>query len=202
MIELYFFVNPIDNKQETSLSKLTSIIHHSQQNIKFHIIPIVTLPLMDQYFNSHLIPRSQLGKRNILLKQSYKIALNFEKIASLNKQKAIQYLIQINKETQNLQFDDKQIDDLCLEYGKKINSNFLNNQSKYQSLATEKLKSNINLAQEMGIHSYASLVIYNFNKDEDIAIRLDYLDNIDNLNCLLNSNCLKEAIEKESMFSN
>ena len=83
MIEIYIFVNPIDYTKRDSLMNLFKLIQKSSQNIKFQIVPLATMPLMDQYFNAHLIPRSNLEKRNFLFNKAHQIALYYETLVNI-----------------------------------------------------------------------------------------------------------------------
>ena len=199
MIEIYIFVNPIDHAQMQPFQQLFKLIKHSNKNIKFHIIPAVTMPLMDGYFTNKLIPRHQREKRNSLFQLAYHIAISYEKLATLNKQASINFLLKtydlLAKDTCAIQ----DIDQLLIQEGYGCCKELQYHLEQYSDIAKEKFQNNLKLANDMGISNLSSLVIYNFNSSKDFAIRLDSIDDLDLINNLIDANSIEEAIEKQPM---
>lgn len=199
MIEIYIFVNPLDYEQKKSITQIFKVITKSKKNIKFHIIPTVTMPLMDQYFNSKMIPRNRLQKRNSLFQMAYHIALNFEKLATLNKNAAIRFLVKIYDLLATNDFTIKDIDEIFIREGSNLCNDFTYHMAQYSDIAKEKLHNNLLLLNDLKINTLSSIVIYNFNNSKDFAIRLDSLEDLNLIDSLIESNSIEEAIEKQPM---
>lgn len=194
MIESYLFVNPIDHTSILEVMDIVKLQQMQSQTIKSHIVPVISMPFMDNYLIQRHITRSQLSERNYFVNLAYDLTVHFEKLATLNVDVSLQFLEEASKRFDTHTYTKEWANDRILFYGKKHNQNPSCHFKRCDSIISNKIHHNHQLAHEMGVTTLPSMVIYNFNSYDDFAVRLDDLKDHHIIAKLIQADSMDQAL--------
>lgn len=190
MVEIYCFINPIDVCSVKRTEYIYDLIQQQKQKYKFHIIPIANFNLICDYVQKNTANRC-LKNYNNGMDAVYNLALDYEALATFNRCKAARYLRDINPLLQKNPYSRELSDqvlrslDICLPRFYK---------RKGSALTKERVQRNQELAQQMGVTSLPSHIIFNFNVDQDYGIVLDANEDIHLMENLLEEPSIEKAV--------
>lgn len=190
MVEIYCFINPIDVCSVKRTEYIYELVQQQKQKYKFHIIPITNFNLICNYIQKNTSIRC-LKNYNSGMDAVYNLALDYEALATFNRCKAARYLQEINPLLQEIPYSQEVSDkvlsslDICLpRFYKRKNS----------TLTKERVQQNQELAQQMGVTSLPSHIVFNFNSDQDYGVVLDANEDIHLVENLLEESSIEKAV--------
>lgn len=203
MIEIFFFVNLLNDEFFMFKNEVENIIAKQTKQVELRILPTANLAMMDQYFTKKGILRSQLDRRNELFQIGFDATLDFEALTMIaGHSVATQYV-------QELQSVLKNTGHFTSEDRKNILTKLNIDQERLErrrngDIIRDKIQHNQHLARQMGVNQLPTLVIFNFSREEDYAIRIEQLDDLMTLqDHLFSSDSVQEAVihnERVSRF--
>lgn len=196
MVEIFYFVNLMDDAFFVFQDQIEQLIHQKSNQIEVRILPTVDFSMMDQFFTLKGVKRSNLDYRNELFQIGYEAALDFEGIMMIHHQSlAIEYV-------RNLQFILKKTGHFTPADRSQVLRQLhidesLLNRRRDGELIHDKIQHNQHLARQMSVQTLPSLIVFNFTRDMDCAIRIDHIEEFKLLQeQLLASNSVQEAVQQ------
>lgn len=196
MVEIFNFVNLIDDAFFVFKDKIEQLIHQKSNHIEVRILPTVDFSMMDQFFTLKGVKRSNLGYRNELFQINYEAALDFEGITMIENQSiAIQYIEQLQlilKKTGHFTSNDR----TNILKQLHINEESLNRRHNGE-LIHDKIQHNQYLARQMAVNLLPSLVVFNFTRDNDYAILIERIEDFELIQDQLSTtDSIQEAVQQ------
>lgn len=200
MIEISFFVNLLDDEFLLFKDEVENIIAKQSKQIELRILPTVDLAMMDQFFTQHHIQRHQLDRRNELFNIGYEATLDFETLTMIaSRKKAIDYMNQLHavlKQTGHFTKENR----LQILTDLNIDLDLLERRRQGE-IIRDKIQHNLHLSRQMEVQSLPTMIIFNFSQENDVAIKIDQLDELKELQKkIFSSNSIKEAIQQSYAF--
>jgi len=171
MIELYLFINPLDEFCLTLEKELLQIGSHDPCRIRFNFIPVVTLQLIQNHLSRCGLPTKDLALRNELSQAIFSATLDHKTVQLQGQKLGRQFLIRLQEEV-SLRHRP-----YCPELVKSILSELpvdmqMFDKDRHSDLIMESFNLDQQVAQEMGVEHYATAVIFN-DSNSDFGIRVD-----------------------------
>lgn len=200
MIEIYLFVNPLDESSLQTEKKFLRIIKQEEEKIHFKVIPLLNPRVLQNYLLTKKIPVHDLEFRNKLFNAIYSACLDYKAVQLQGKRLSREFLIELQSRVgKGKQPYSKALVRLILEELGADMALFVNDRS--SNLVSEFFKLDQQVANEMGIEDFSDAVIFNYNCERDFGVLIDASTSEEIIKDLFKTTCLEEQLsENEKLF--
>ena len=200
MIEIYLFVNPLDESSLKSEKKFLEIIKQEKEKIHFKVIPLLNPRVLQNYILRQNLPSHDLDIRNYLFNTIYSACLDYKAVQLQGKRLGKDFLIELQsrvgckKQTYSKALVRSILDDLGADMPL-----FVNDRS--SDLIIDFFKLDQQVANEMGIEDFSDAVIFNYNCERDFGVLIEADTPIEIIKDLFKTNCLEDQLsENDNLF--
>lgn len=172
MIEIYLFINPLDESSLKVEEKFLRIIHKETEKVHFRLIPLVNPRVIQQYIKSHDLPLGDLDNRNKLCNSIYSACLDYKALQLQGKKLSRQFLFELQKKVGR--HKENYSTQLVHQILTQINADLtLFKHDRESNLIVDFFRLDQQVANEMGIESFSDAVIFNYNCDRDFGVLVE-----------------------------
>lgn len=159
MLEVYLFVNPIDDKCFRTEKEIFNVIAHSKQKIALRLIPLLNFQTITDYMQTSGYCVSDIKLRNQLTNQLYAAALDFKAALFQGRKLGHQFLLELQSQiaTKRQPYNDQ----LALAIAQKVGlDSAMFCEDRKSSLAKQAVQKAQQLAADMSVVTPPTTVIY------------------------------------------
>lgn len=197
MIEIYLFVNPLDESSLKSEKKFLEIIKHEKEKIHFKVIPLLNPRVLQNYILRQNLPIHDLDNRNKLFNSIYSACLDYKAAQLQGKRLGREFLIELQTRVgcQKQTYSKYLVRSILNDLGADM-SLFLNDRS--SNLIIDFFKLDQQVANEMGIEDFSDAVIFNYNCERDFGVLIEADTPDDIIRDLFKTDCIEGRLSKNS----
>lgn len=170
MIEIYLFIHPLDAHNIDILDNVTHCLSLQHKKCKFHLIPTINFQTINQFISTLPHRQRTLENRNLATNACYNVALDFETITTFSHQSAVDYFKVVTFALQHHAYSDT-LREQILNY-LDIDIPHFNRRRKLPQ-AHNRIQYNQQLMHQLNVKNTPACVVYNFEKDNDVAVLLE-----------------------------
>lgn len=171
MIEIYMFVNPLNEHCLDSEKRFLKIIRNEDQKICLRLIPVLSPRIIQNYLTENDLPKD-LTYRNDLIDTLYSACLDVKAAQLQGNQIGREFLFHLQDLVGKQKI--KYSKELVIQVLKSISADIKLFESDRQShLVTNFFKSDQQIANEMGVESFSKAAILNYDSSNDFGVLID-----------------------------
>lgn len=169
MIEIYLFINPLDEQSLTAEKKYLDIIAKETEKVHFRLIPVLNPRIIQNYLVKNNITTHNLKCRNELFNTIYSACLDLKAVQLQGKQigRAFLYELQERVGSQKDVYSKHLVTDILSSIGVDLE---IYEADRASDLIVDFFKMDQQIAQEMNIESFTDAVIFNYRCDRDFGV--------------------------------
>lgn len=173
MIEIYLFINPLDESSLTIEKRYLKIIAKETEKIHFKMIPLLNPQVIQNYLVHHDISIHDLERRNQLFKTIYSACLDCKAVQLQSRLLGRKFLFELQERVgcQREEYSEQLVFSILENLKIDINLFKIDRQSK---LVIDFFKVDQQVANEMGIEYFTDAVIFNYNCERDFGVLVDF----------------------------
>ncbi|MGX7024071.1 DsbA family protein [Vagococcus hydrophili] len=172
MIEIYLFINPLDEQSLAAEKKYLDIIKQETEKIHFRLIPVLNPRVIQNYLVANNITTHNLSYRNELFSTIYSACLDLKAVQLQGKQIGRAFLFELQKRVGGEQhvYSKELVTDILQSIDVDLD---LYEADRASDLVVDFFKIDQQIAQEMNVDSFADAVIFNYRCDRDFGVLVD-----------------------------
>ena len=188
MIEIYLFVNPLDESSLIIENKFLDIINREKEKIHFRVIPLLNPRVIHNYMIHQDLAVQDLDNRNQLFNSIYSACLDYKAVQLQGKRLARKFLIELQNKVgrQKKNYSNKLVHSILEEIKVDLSLFKTDRQS---NLVVDFFKLDQQVANEMGVEYFADAVIFNYNCERDFGVLVEADTPIDIIQELFKTDC-------------
>ncbi|AQP54160.1 hypothetical protein CBF34_06380 [Vagococcus penaei] len=171
MIEIYLFINPLDERSFNLEKKFLNFIKADSDWIQLRWIPILNPQVLQRYLLDNHLNKKNLIFRNQLFELLYTTCLDFKAVQLQGQALAKQFLMQLQKKIllEKNDYTDNLIEQILNDLGVDLDAFIVDRQSQ---LIIDFFQMDQQIAHEMKVERFSSAVIFNYATDDNFGILL------------------------------
>ncbi|RGI30169.1 MULTISPECIES: DsbA family protein [Enterococcaceae] len=184
MVEIYLFVNPLDELCLLSEQRFLEAIEHEETKVYLKLIPILNPLIIHHYLIDNNYPTNDLVFRNHLIETVYSACLDVKAAQLQGKKMGRKFLFHLQNLVgkEKMAYSDELVDMILTKINADKETFKLDRQSK---LIKEFFKIDQQIANEMGINRFAKAVIFNYDSTRNFGVLIDAFSSTDLIKQLL-----------------
>lgn len=197
MIEIYLFINPIDEASLFIEKKFLHLIDQEKVKVDFRMIPLLNPRVIQNYMITKELPVHDLELRNHLFQAIYSAALDYKTVQLQGKRLGHEFLVELQKQIgfHKNTYSTKLVHSIL----EKLEVDMELFQSDRRSdLVVDFFKLDQQVAHEMGIEDFANAVIFNYNCERDFGVLIDADTPVDIIVELFKTDCIENRFTKDN----
>lgn len=202
MIEIYLFVNPLDEHCLQSEQRFLDIVKEEKQKnrkICLRFVPILNPSIIQHYLVDHDLPVNNLSFRNQLVETLYSACLDIKAAQLQGKKVGRKFLFHLQEMVgRQKRHYSKELVEEILEEIRADKSLF--NSDRQSHLVKEFFQQDQKIANEMGVNRFTKAVIFNYGLDQDFGVLIDGLASIDDIKSLIQPNYSLQHLSHAELF--
>lgn len=169
MIEIYLFINPLDDQSLVAEKKYLDIIAKETEKIHFRLIPVLNPRVIQNYLITNNWTTHSLKHRNELFSTIYSACLDLKAVQLQGKQIGRTFLYELQKRvgSQKQVYSKCLVNDILMSIGVDLE---LYETDRASNLVVDFFKIDQQIAQEMNVTSFTDAVIFNYRCDRDFGV--------------------------------
>lgn len=191
MIEIYLFINPLDETSLTIEQKFLNIIEKEEEKIHFRVIPLLNPRVIQNYMIERNLPTHDLENRNQLFNSIYSACLDYKAVQLQGKRLGRKFLLELQKRVgcKKQQYSNQLVHSILEELKVDVS---LFKTDRHSNLIVDFFKLDQQVANEMGIEYFSDAVIFNYNCDRDFGVLVEADTPDDLIQELFKTDCSKD----------
>lgn len=171
MIEIYLFINPLDERSFNLEKKFLNFIKADSDWIQLRWIPILNPQVLQRYLLDNHLNKKNLIFRNQLFELLYTTCLDFKAVQLQGQALAKQFLMQLQKKIllEKNDYTDDLIEQILNDLDVDLDAFIVDRQSQ---LIIDFFQMDQQIAHEMKVECFSSAVIFNYATDDNFGILL------------------------------
>lgn len=195
MVEIYLFVNPLDELCLLSEKRFLKAIEKEDNKVYLKLIPILNPLIIHHYLIDNNFPTKDIDFRNQLSETIYSACLDVKAAQLQGKKIGRLFLFHLQDLVgkKKVPYSEKLVDDILTKINADKETFKLDRQSK---LIKDFFKTDQKVANEMGINRFSKAVIFNYDSSRNFGVLIDAFSSTDLIKQLLkvetnHTNCAK-----------
>lgn len=195
MVEIYLFVNPLDELCLLSEKRFLKTIEKEDNKVYLKLIPILNPLIIHHYLIDNNFPTKDIDFRNQLSETIYSACLDVKAAQLQGKKIGRLFLFHLQDLVgkKKVPYSEKLVDDILTKINADKETFKLDRQSK---LIKDFFKTDQKVANEMGINRFSKAVIFNYDSSRNFGVLIDAFSSTDLIKQLLkvetnHTNCAK-----------
>lgn len=178
MIEVYLFVNPIDDHCLLSEKRFLKAIEQENSKIYLKLIPVLNPLIIHHYLVDNNYPTNDLTFRNNLIETVYSACLDVKAAQLQGKKMGRQFLFHLQDLVgrKKMPYSEELVDNILTKINADKETFKLDRQSK---LIKDFFQIDQQVANEMGITRFAKAVIFNYDTSSNFGVLIDAFSSTD-----------------------
>ncbi|MFW8054100.1 DsbA family protein [Vagococcus fluvialis] len=197
MIEIYLFINPIDESSLFIEKKFLNLINQEKVKVDFRMIPLLNPRVLQNFMIAKELPVHDLALRNHLFQATYSAALDYKTVQLQGKRLGHEFLIELQKQvgSNKKQYSTHLVESILEALHVDME---LFQSDRRSELVVDFFKLDQQVAHEMGIEDYSNAVIFNYNCDRDFGVLIDANTPVDLIIDLFKTDCIENTLTQHS----
>lgn len=184
MIEIYLFVNPLDDHCLLSEQRFLKAIEQESDKVYLKLIPVLNPLIIHHYLVDNNFPTNDLEYRNRLIETVYSACLDVKAAQLQGKKMGRKFLFHLQNLVgkKKMTYSEELVDQILTKINADKETFKLDRQSK---LVKEFFQIDQQVANEMGINRFSKAVIFNYDSPKNFGVLIDAFSPTDLIKKLL-----------------
>lgn len=184
MIEIYLFVNPLDDHCLLSEQRFLKAIEQESDKVYLKLIPVLNPLIIHHYLVDNNFPTNDLEYRNRLIETVYSACLDVKAAQLQGKKMGRKFLFHLQDLVgkKQMTYSEELVDQILTKINADKETFKLDRQSK---LVKEFFQIDQQVANEMGINRFSKAVIFNYDSPKNFGVLIDAFSPTDLIKKLL-----------------
>ena len=184
MIEIYLFVNPLDDHCLLSEQRFLKAIEQESDKVYLKLIPVLNPLIIHHYLVDNNFPTNDLEYRNHLIETVYSACLDVKAAQLQGKKMGRNFLFHLQDLVgkKKMTYSEELVDQILTKINADKETFKLDRQSK---LVKEFFQIDQQVANEMGINRFSKAVIFNYDSPKNFGVLIDAFSPTDLIKKLL-----------------
>ncbi|MGX4685448.1 DsbA family protein [Vagococcus sp. JNUCC 83] len=184
MVEIYLFVNPLDELCLLSEKRFLKTIEKEDNKVYLKLIPILNPLIIHHYLIDNNFPTKDIHFRNQLSETIYSACLDVKAAQLQGKKIGRLFLFHLQDLVgkKKVPYSEKLVDDILNKINADKETFKLDRQSK---LIKDFFKTDQKIANEMGVNRFSKAVIFNYDSSRNFGVLIDAFSSTDLIKQLL-----------------
>lgn len=186
MVEIYLFVNPLDELCLLSEKRFLETIEKENNKVYLKLIPVLNPLIIQHYLIDNNYPTNDLTHRNQLVETIYSACLDVKAAQLQGKKMGRKFLFHLQDLVgkKKMAYSEELVDTILTKINADKETFKLDRQSK---LIKDFFKIDQQVANEMGVNRFAKAVIFNYDSTRNFGVLIDAFSSSDLIKQLLKS---------------
>lgn len=184
MVEIYLFVNPLDELCLLSEQRFLKTIEKEDSKVYLKLIPVLNPLIIHHYLIDNNYPTNDLTFRNELIETVYSACLDVKAAQLQGKKVGRKFLFHLQDLVgkKKMTYSEELVDTILTKINADKETFKLDRQSK---LIKDFFKIDQQVANEMGVNRFAKAVIFNYDSTRNFGVLIDAFSSTDLIKQLL-----------------